>query len=290
MSHNTTIRSFYPGDKWLYYKLYGGVKSCDFILPIYILPMMNRLKRMHLISKWFYIRYSDPDFHIRLRIELTSNIYFADVIHYIAKDIIKLCNAKMLYDYSINTYRREIERYGINAIYLTENIFYIDSELIINILKKIRRCNGNIRWEIGLYLVDRYLNCFGYSDSKKLEIIGKMSESYHKEFGFNEHNMKPLNSMYRELRPIINNILSDKSEDTIWINIASMMQKCCKEIVKLDGYKELYIHLNISSLIHMTINRLFASKNRLYELIIYDFLTRYYKSKIAIAQINYEKD
>ena len=79
MSHNTTIRSFYPGDKWLYYKLYGGVKSCDFILPIYILPMMNRLKRMHLISKWFYIRYSDPDFHIRLRIELTSNIYFADV-------------------------------------------------------------------------------------------------------------------------------------------------------------------------------------------------------------------
>ena len=37
----------------------------------------------------------------------------------------------------------------------------------------------------------------------------------------------------------------------------------------------------IGSHIHMSLNRIFRSENRLHELIIYDFMTRYYKSKIA---------
>ena len=36
----------------------------------------------------------------------------------------------------------------------------------------------------------------------------------------------------------------------------------------------------ISSIIHMTINRVFISSNRLCEMLIYDFLFRYYNSLI----------
>ena len=43
----------------------------------------------------------------------------------------------------------------------------------------------------------------------------------------------------------------------------------------------LFIQKSLPSYIHMTMNRLWADKNRMYELVIYDFLVRYYKSYIA---------
>lgn len=37
----------------------------------------------------------------------------------------------------------------------------------------------------------------------------------------------------------------------------------------------------LKSYLHMMLNRLFRSKNRKYELLIYDFMFRYYKAEIA---------
>ena len=42
--------------------------------------------------------------------------------------------------------------------------------------------------------------------------------------------------------------------------------------------------LNMSSYIHMEMNRLFANDNRLNEMVVYNYLTRYYKSEIARAK------
>ena len=52
-----------------------------------------------------------------------------------------------------------------------------------------------------------------------------------------------------------------------------------QESIEKDDY--------VRSIIHMTMNRLFRSKNRLYEMVIYDFLFRYYQS--ALARIKYAK-
>jgi len=48
----------------------------------------------------------------------------------------------------------------------------------------------------------------------------------------------------------------------------------------------------MASYSHMMVNRLFKSKQRLHEMVLYDFLHRYYKSEIArqkYAGINREK-
>jgi hypothetical protein len=44
--------------------------------------------------------------------------------------------------------------------------------------------------------------------------------------------------------------------------------------LNIDDYIGIYIH--------MTMNRLFRTENRLYELIIYDFMRRYYTSKYVL--------
>ena len=42
-----------------------------------------------------------------------------------------------------------------------------------------------------------------------------------------------------------------------------------------------HFYSHVGSIIHMLNNRIFSTQNRLQELVIYDFLSRYYKSKLA---------
>lgn len=51
--------------------------------------------------------------------------------------------------------------------------------------------------------------------------------------------------------------------------------------ISLKLKKDLSTDSLLSSYIHMMLNRLFRSKNRIHELVIYDFMYQYYKSEIA---------
>lgn len=73
----TVDNTYIPGSVWLYYKLYTGPKLADKILALYILPIINQLYEHRLIDLFFFIRYNDPDFHIRIRFKTKNN---SDVI------------------------------------------------------------------------------------------------------------------------------------------------------------------------------------------------------------------
>ena len=55
------------------------------------------------------------------------------------------------------------------------------------------------------------------------------------------------------------------------------------EILKLENDKQLAVSVDnlLISYIHMFMNRLFRSKQRLHEMVIYGFLFRYYRSQLA---------
>ena len=64
---------------------------------------------------------------------------------------------------------------------------------------------------------------------------------------------------------------------------SSSLKPLSEEILKLEKDSQLEMPLNdlMASYSHMLINRLFKSKQRTHELVLYDFLHRYYKSEIA---------
>jgi thiopeptide-type bacteriocin biosynthesis protein len=61
-------RTFLPGSEWIYFKIYTGEKTADNILVKLITPILKKLQKEQQIEKWFFIRYSDPDFHLRIRL------------------------------------------------------------------------------------------------------------------------------------------------------------------------------------------------------------------------------
>src|SRR5262249_21929470 len=60
-------RTFLPGGEWFYAKLYGGTATADRLLRDEIAPFVGELLEEGVIDRWFFIRYTDPNPHLRLR-------------------------------------------------------------------------------------------------------------------------------------------------------------------------------------------------------------------------------
>lgn len=285
-------RTFVLGDEWLYYKLYCGSKTADEILTQVIKPVTEELLEKNIIDKWFFIRYSDPKLHLRVRFHYNNpeNIY--NIISSVNNASKPYIENDLLWKIQIDTYQREIERYGMNTIELAEEQFFYDSEMIVNMIEMIEGDEGEIiRWLFGLRAVDSLLDDFGYDDYQKVHLLENLKEGFGREFGMNKMLKLQLDKKFRNERQNIVNILNrendSKSEMRPLLNLlhqkSENIEPISRNIFLLKKNKKLVKPLDdlIGSYIHMLMNRLFKSKQRLHEMVIYDFLYKYYKSKIA---------
>lgn len=67
---------------------------------------------------------------------------------------------------------------------------------------------------------------------------------------------------------------------------SSNIKPLTKEILEITSKNQLQMPLDslMSSYLHMFCNRLFRSKQRLHELVVYNFLSAYYRSEIMKAK------
>lgn len=291
-------RTFIPGSECLYFKIYAGYKTIDRILSKEIPIIISKLKKEGLLKKWFFIRYADPDSHIRIRFWITDPLDIREIIHLIYSQLNKLVSHNFIWKIQIDTYYRELERYSYTLINDSELIFQKDSECILSIINKIHSYqNESYRWMIALSMIDSLLNDFGFDLSTKLQFIETLCISYKKEFGFNSYNSKQFNQKYRKHKRTVELILKNEFPDNQFLHLCRDINKRTienKKIIdqlylKLKGCNN-SIHLNslLSSYVHMMMNRLFISQNRIYELVLYDFLKRYYTSELARSKYNSE--
>lgn len=284
-------RIFISGDKWLYFKIYTGVKTADRIIAKDMSAVMNKIAEKELVDKWFFIRYNDPDFHLRLRILVKDTMYIGEIIHLFSQQFQNLIKTNEVWKIQLDTYSRELERYYIFLIEEAESIFYIDSECVLSIIKSLNKFQDeNYRWMIALKMIDSFLSAFSLNIEKKQELLKNMSNSFKQEFGFNKYNSKQFNAKFRHNRKTIESVLNKTINDSNFQSLILPLKKKSrklKPIISLINKKtklsKAVIDINslLSSYIHMSMNRLFRSKNRLHELIIYDFMYRYYTSEIA---------
>ena len=279
-------RTFIPGSEWIYFKIYTGTKTADAILKNELYGYVYELLKNDIINKWFFIRYNDPDFHLRLRLHLKETQSFNDVFKLFNETCNPLVNTGLVWNIQCDTYQREMERYGDKTISLVEDFFFIDSEFVIKLLHQSNKDHPEQqRWKIALLLIDSFLSAFSFESSQRKELLHSMSESYKKEFGFTHHRTKKqLDSKYRTYRKDIENAMLWENDHTKTTGIIKALRQAMFPVTeKLNAMEksgELQIPLKtlLTSMIHMTMNRWFRSKSRLHELVIYDFLSRYYTS------------
>ncbi|MCF8716357.1 thiopeptide-type bacteriocin biosynthesis protein [Joostella atrarenae] len=289
----TTKRFYSIGSEWVFYKVYTGRRTADSILTQIILPLTNKMLIDGIIDKWFFIRYADPRFHLRIRLHSPDSNNFHKIVSTLKKPLEKMIEKDLIWKIQLDTYQRELERYGNDSMELSESIFYYDSISIIQLIDVIEEYEDeNLRWLFGLRSIDSLLNCFNYSLQDKLVLLKYLKTGFGLEFGMSRPLKKQLDLKYREARQKVDNFLilnKNKSEYSPILSIIQQkehnMQPTIRELLSTKKYT--YEELNglLSSYIHMHMNRLFKSKNRLNEMVCYDFLYRYYNSLNARVKI-----
>jgi thiopeptide-type bacteriocin biosynthesis protein len=82
-----------------------------------------------------FLRYSDPDPHIRFRVHSNPTIITQTVIPRLSQWSTALVRADVLRAFSFETYEREVERYGgVAGVAIAEQIHHADAQLVLDLL------------------------------------------------------------------------------------------------------------------------------------------------------------
>ena len=275
-------RTFSLGSEWLYFKIYCGVKTADFILVDYLKETIEQLLAQQYISKWFFIRYNDPDAHLRLRFKIDNPENLGLVITTLHPIFETLQKQNLIWKIQTDTYVRELERYGSNTYEISESIFQADSELILEyIALKPYFENDSTAILFSFLAVDQFLSLFSLTSEDKYSLLDRMQISFKNEFQADKTLKKELDKQYRDMETSIFSFLNWEEKELfnpLYEAILDKTKKIKENIALLEKNLEIDLFSFLSSHIHMLLNRQFTSCQREYELIIYDHLYRYYKA------------
>ncbi len=144
--------------------------------------------------------------------------------------------------------------------------------------------------------IETFLNDFGLNLLEKHQLLYSMQELFFKEFNGNTNLMKFLYNRYRKHRREISLVLENelpneglpefekllaKRTDMNRVAITQLRKKINFQ-TSSSSKKELLRLL--SSYIHMSVNRLFSSKQRKHELLIYHLLERHYNTLLFLKK------
>jgi len=281
-------RTFIIGDEWLYLKIYTGYKTADVLLTETIYPLAQNFLKENLIDHWFFIRYSDPQFHVRVRFHISKKENIAPIILHFNNAIQEYVNQNLVWKIQIDTYQREIERYGVECIELSEKLFNLSSEMICKtIALDFVKQDENLRWLLGLKMIDVLLSDFGLSLSEKSDLLNTLQDNFGKEFGINTDYRRQFGQKYRTEKNRIEKVLDKNSEQNDeYVHLFKPIfenSEASKIVIKeiknnITEIKSPSLNDLLSSYIHMMLNRLFRTQQRTHELVLYDYLFRYYNS------------
>jgi thiopeptide-type bacteriocin biosynthesis protein len=265
----------------------------DRLLIQAIRPLAQKVLSAGQADHWFFIRYSDPHLHLRLRFHGDPKRLSSDVLPQIWECTNPEIQRGTLWRVQLDTYEREVERYGgLAGIHIAERFFHLDSELVLDLLTALHLSGGAAaRWQAACYSVDRLLSGLGFNASQKRELVNKLGKYYEKNFSVDQRYKKQLSEKFRNERSILERIIGGSEElDTfppeVHRAIASYTERLKiihAELEEKRAASELAQSIPelASSYIHMHLNRMFRSAQNAQEMVLYDFLARTYDSKLA---------
>jgi thiopeptide-type bacteriocin biosynthesis protein len=289
-----TGRSFPPGSNWLFVKIYCGHSSADEFLLTCLAPILNSPLHSGLVSNWHFIRYGDPDHHLRLRFRGVPERLLGKFLPGLYDAATEMLSCGKISRVQLDTYEREIERYGgLEGTECAEDVFAADSKAVLEILKELGSDDApDLRWQLALMGTDQMLSDFDLDIPAKRSLMSGLVDSYKREGRDSQRLHERIGERFRLQRklllPLIEGSSPLRSElafaRTVFEARSKAVQAVANRLRALSATGALGVGLVpelVSSYVHMHINRLISSSARQHERLIYDFLFRLYDSRLA---------
>jgi thiopeptide-type bacteriocin biosynthesis protein len=286
-------RSFSPGSEWLYAKLYTGTATADGLLREIVAPVAREALAAGEADGWFFIRYGDPEWHLRVRFHGDPARLQSGVLTRLHAALDPLLADGRVWRVQLDTYEREIERYGgPEGIVLAERMFQVDSEAVLAILEMLEGDEGaDLRWRLALRGIDMLFGDLRFDPETRMRVLRGMRESFNREFGGGKGLRVQLDQRFRQewrsLMPLLDPSGDAESELAPALTVLRQRSERLAPIVDELRERERAGRLNQTladlapSYVHMHVNRIIRSAQRAHEMVLYDFLYLLYESRAA---------
>lgn len=289
----TIKRTFAPGSEWLYFKLYTGQSTADQLLREFVRPLVNDVLKTGDAEQWFFIRYGDPFWHLRLRFRGSPERLHGGLLPTFNAAADAFMSAGKVWRVQLDTYEREVERYGgAEGIVPAERIFHADSEAVLTVVGGSAGNEGlEARRLIALRGVDRLLDDFALDLPHKLRAAQALCDEFGGRLSADRDFNNRVGAAYRNRREAVEGVVGGTGdmraafarEFAALERRSQQMSSAIAELKTLAEAGRLSSPLPrlISSLVHMHANRILRPAQRNEEALLYQLLVRFYRSQLA---------
>jgi thiopeptide-type bacteriocin biosynthesis protein len=282
--------SHFLGSEWIYAKLYAGSSSIERLLHEVVSPFVGAES---CVDRWFFIRYGDPEWHLRVRLHGRPDILAQDVLPRFSAALRDRFGTQWLWRATFDVYEPEIDRYGGAAgMNLAERFFHADSDLVLDLLDVAGgSLHSEDRWRLALRSVALLLEDFSLSLPERRTLMDMGYTGVVDELGVQISARRPLARKYRQLRPVIDQIILGNSGAS---DLDEEEERCFRRRgernrVLVSEFRRLQAEGSLSrdsqgyllSLVHMALNRIFRWAHLPQEIVVYDLLAKGFASVSA---------
>ncbi len=138
-----------PGGPWLYLRLYLGMTDADRLLAETLPPLLAQLREDNLLKRWFFIRYSEHGWHLRLRFQAQTLAAAGDMRGQILDALGAWVKRGVAWRLDEGSYARELERYGGHSgMANAESLFETDADAVVRVLREGLDATARSAWSL----------------------------------------------------------------------------------------------------------------------------------------------
>lgn len=288
-----------PGGRWLTLKIYTGQVTADRILRDILAPAIAELEAKQLVKRWFFLRYADTDFHLRVRFEGHRDELWPEVLPAMHEQLQPLIDNGAVFQTVIDSYRPEFHRYGgPEVMEIAHEMFCADSRGALEVLTHLPdSASGPDRLLCAIVGVNGYYDAFAelgvphmLATESALERLG--SSLWDTELAATAGRRRN-GQAFRQIRASIEELLSSPARGHLAGAIAPIARRDAALREQVGRLREASCAGKLTqrpvdlllSYTHMHVNRILREYDRSTELRVYDALYRHYQSVFARKRI-----
>jgi len=160
-----------PGSDWLFAKLYCPRTFEEDLIAGPVRSFCEFVRSAGLAEEWFFIRYSDPDPHLRVRFRGAPERLVTQLLPEFCSWAVDLMGDGLCLRFCFDTYDRELERYGgVAGTAAAEALFAADSRAVAELLYLDQQGSLGIdRTTLAVLSIDDLLAGLGLTEAERLE-------------------------------------------------------------------------------------------------------------------------
>jgi thiopeptide-type bacteriocin biosynthesis protein len=274
---------------WVFAKIYTGPSGVERLLREVVPQLVDAGLASGAIDRWFFVRYGDPAWHLRLRLHGPPARLAAEVMPALEQALAPLLADGRILRAAFDTYSPEVNRYGGPAgIELAERLFQIDSEAVLAELADLPGGDAEHRWRLAVVGIDQLLDDLGLPADRKLALVSHVRGRLGADLGAGPEVDRQLGARFRRERLALESLLEDSDPDLTSALRAygerrerrralagSLWRAACQ------GRLTRTIDELARSHAHMHVNRLLRAQHPAHELRVHDVLLRLYRGRAA---------